>query len=327
MSKRASPTIIGGFIVGSIVLTIVGILIFGSNKFMSDEVSYVLNFEGSVKGLDIGSPVVFRGVKVGVVSNIKLVVSVEENDIRIPVTINIDPSTLTQDGSNSNNNVRRYINQMIKSGLKAELKMQSLITGKLIIELEFNPDEVPQKTIYAGDEIPTNQSMIKKLAKKIEELQLEEFPIEEVLHNGVRAIQAIEKILTSPSLMGSIEGLNGTLKVVQRLGENMEIRMGPFMNDMQKTMNVVQKLAGHLDNRMGPLADSLQETMETSRVFAKTAEGTLKVIENIASENSALRYQLLDGFEQLTAASRSVRVLTDYLHQHPESLFYGKGSR
>ena len=138
MSKRSSPTIIGGFIIGVAVLIIAGIFVFGTNKFRSNELNYILNFDGSVKGLDLGAPVVFRGVNVGVVSNIKLVVNSAGSNLKIPVTISVDPSRITDAESSINQDAKKYIFQMIKNGLKAELQLQSLITGKLLIELEFD---------------------------------------------------------------------------------------------------------------------------------------------------------------------------------------------
>ncbi len=302
MSKRASPAILGGFIVGAIVLIVAGILVFGSRKFTSEDLTYVLNFDGSVKGLDTGAPVMFRGVKVGVVSNIRLIVNSKGSDIKIPVTINLDPSTLTQMNGDIDSNAGQYVHQMIANGLTAELQMQSLITGKLLIELEFDNNRGSGKVDNNHGEIPTKQSIIKQLQKRMEALQLEEIPIEEILHQGIKAVQAVETILTSPELMGIIKGLNLTLIETQKLARNM-------------------------DKRLEVLGGSMQETMTSSRQFAGAAMETLQVIKNAASDNSALRYQLIDAFKELSSTARSVRVMTDYLHQHPESLFYGKGSK
>jgi paraquat-inducible protein B len=59
MSKKASPTLIGIFVVGAIALVIVGILIFGTGRFFSDRPKYVLYFDGRVKGLNVGAEVAF----------------------------------------------------------------------------------------------------------------------------------------------------------------------------------------------------------------------------------------------------------------------------
>jgi paraquat-inducible protein B len=88
MSKHANPTLIGIFVAGAIGLIVAGILIISGGKLLLiDKTNYVLYFQGSVKGLNIGSPVSFRGVNVGTVTNIQLVVDEEAVDVRIPVII------------------------------------------------------------------------------------------------------------------------------------------------------------------------------------------------------------------------------------------------
>ncbi len=320
MSKRSSPTIIGGFIVGVLVLIIAGIFVFGTNKFTSNELNYVLKFDGSVKGLDIGAPVVFRGVNVGVVSDINLVINTAGSNLVIPVNISINPSKITDAESDVNQDAGKYIHQMIKNGLKAQLQLQSLITGKLLIELEFDPENRPDHVNPDAFEIPTKQSIIKKLRKRIENLQLEEFPIEEVLHDGIRAIQAIEKILTSPDLMGTISGLNKTLSAVEGLVRNLDEKIDPITTTLQGTMARSESFVDTAETTL----KAFEKAMMSSQSFFTTAESSLKAFENIASDDSGLRYQLIDSFQQLSSAARSLRVMADYLHQHPESLFYGK---
>ena len=73
MSKKVSKTAIGAFVLGAIVLLVAGVLVLGAGKFFTKEHVYVTYFDGSVKGLNVGSPVMFRGVKVGEVKDITLI--------------------------------------------------------------------------------------------------------------------------------------------------------------------------------------------------------------------------------------------------------------
>ena len=91
MSKQANKTVIGGFVVGAVALAVVGIIIFGSGRFFSKIRRDVLYFEGSVKGLNIGAPVVFRGVKIGTVTDIRLIYNPKSVSVQIPVFIETDP--------------------------------------------------------------------------------------------------------------------------------------------------------------------------------------------------------------------------------------------
>jgi paraquat-inducible protein B len=72
MSKPANKTIIGIFVVGAIALAVVALVVLGSGKFFKKTFRAVCYFEGSVGGLNIGAPVIFRGVKIGSVANVIL---------------------------------------------------------------------------------------------------------------------------------------------------------------------------------------------------------------------------------------------------------------
>ena len=92
MSKHANPTLIGAFVVGAVILAVAAVLLLSSGDLFVQKPRFVLYFKGSVKGLNIGSPVTFRGVNIGTVTNIQLVMGVSESDIRIPVIIEINPA-------------------------------------------------------------------------------------------------------------------------------------------------------------------------------------------------------------------------------------------
>ncbi|HEX9024458.1 MAG TPA: MlaD family protein, partial [Geobacteraceae bacterium] len=73
MSKTASKTLIGAFVLGAVALAIVLLIILGSGRLFSRTFINVMYFRGSVKGLNVGAPVMFRGVKVGSVKKIELI--------------------------------------------------------------------------------------------------------------------------------------------------------------------------------------------------------------------------------------------------------------
>ena len=85
-----NQAVIGAFVVGAVVLAVVGVIVFGSGKMFQEVDKYVLYFEGSVKGLNVGAPVTFRGVKIGSVTGISLRANPENLEVRIPVVIEIE---------------------------------------------------------------------------------------------------------------------------------------------------------------------------------------------------------------------------------------------
>ena len=90
MSKRANKTVIGLFVVGALVLLIVSIVAFGSGDLFKKTNKFVLYFDGSVKGLSIGAPVMFRGVSIGTVKDISLIYDSKAGTIMLPVIVEIE---------------------------------------------------------------------------------------------------------------------------------------------------------------------------------------------------------------------------------------------
>ena len=139
MSKQANKTLIGAFVVGAVALAVIGVLVFSSGEFFTEKRTFVMYFEGSVKGLDEGAPVIFRGVRIGSVTNIILRADPNDLSITIPIFVEIEPERFEMGGSRKHS-PEETSRILIQRGLKAELEMQSLVTGKLIVALDFFPD-------------------------------------------------------------------------------------------------------------------------------------------------------------------------------------------
>jgi paraquat-inducible protein B len=116
MAKRSNPKLIGGFVIGAIALLIAGILAFGGGQYFSRKEKGVLFFEGSLAGLDVGSPVTFRGVPVGSVTGIVIEYDVTTQSLHIPVYIEVDPQKFEiVSGARSTKNIQ----ELVARGLRA----------------------------------------------------------------------------------------------------------------------------------------------------------------------------------------------------------------
>ncbi|MDD3345808.1 MAG: MlaD family protein [Candidatus Omnitrophica bacterium] len=137
--KKANKTLIGAFVVGAAALLVVAVTVFGSGALFSKSDKYILFFDGSVKGLSEGAPVIFRGVKIGNVNNIKLTYDKNEGNILISVVIDVELSRVS--GMPDQFGYPDY-EQMVKQGLRAKLEIQNFITGQLMIGFDFYPDRL-----------------------------------------------------------------------------------------------------------------------------------------------------------------------------------------
>lgn len=333
MSKRANTKLIGGFVVGAIVLTVAGILLFGSGKFFSHQRKFVLFFEDSVKGLNIGAPVDFKGVNVGTVKDIKIVLNKEDFSLLIPVFIEIDAHRISAGGTASE--IRRlvetrekktFLQLLIHRGLKAQLAMQSLVTGQLGIHLDFYPDK-PLRLVGAEPsytEIPTTESSLSALSKTLENI-----PLAEIADKVEKTLDGIEKLVNSPDLKETLVSVHQTVDEAHVFLRHLDSQVKPLATSTELTLSEAKKLfknaaqlASNLDSRIPPLIASLEDT---SNAAGGTMKGVNNAVERFAGANSPLRLELIKTLNEFSAAARSFRVLAEYLENHPEAFIKGKG--
>ncbi len=138
MAKQANRMMIGGFVVMAVLLLAASLVVFGSGKFFQKTNKYVLYFNESIKGLSVGAPVLFQGVQVGSVISITIQADLDKMQTQIPIIIEIEPDRFHVRAGMRN--YREVAAKLIEKGLRAELVMQSFITGQLMIGLDFNSD-------------------------------------------------------------------------------------------------------------------------------------------------------------------------------------------
>lgn len=333
MSKPANKTLIGAFVVGAVVLAVAAIVLFGSGKFFKKTEPWLTFFQGSVKGLNVGSPVVFRGVQIGQVTDIIVGFDAAQLDVLIPVFLEIDPEKFKDIGDRSQKSDPEMRSALIERGLRAQLQMQSLVTGQLLINIDFYPD-TPAKLIGMDRfkdkmkfedrwEIPSIPTPLQELEKALGELN-----IKEITEDIKKAMGGIAKLASSPELYEGIVVLKDTLMDVQKLARNLDSKVDPLSTSLDQTL--VEARAGIGDARKlineqaAPMLIQFKQAAESANTALDDADTTLKTIENLAEEGTQLRYEVSAALKEIAAASRSVRVLADFIEQHPDALIRGR---
>ncbi|MGB1270782.1 MAG: MlaD family protein, partial [Endozoicomonas sp.] len=171
MSKKAVAASVGLFVILVATMTIVLVLFISGNGFSSKEARrYVLLFDSSIKGLNIGAPVTLRGVKIGEVANIKTKLYANYRRVLNSVVVDIYPGTIVQQNESEETEL---MDELLQRGLAAKLGLQSVLTGLLYVEVDFfdSPPMVqPVKTQY--DQIPTVPNNLEEILKKLENIHL-----------------------------------------------------------------------------------------------------------------------------------------------------------
>ena len=347
MAKEANKTLIGAFVLGAVALVVATILTFGGGRFFEDKIEVVTYFDGTVKGLGIGSKVQMKGVTIGQVKDIRLMFNPNKMTFISRVLIETEPDTVSgfyeaeEQGAilDFDDDLEIFILSLVNLGLRAKLELDSLLTGKLLVSFDFFPETeakfrgVDQNLI----EIPTIQTDFEKIIKAIGEL-----PLEELVFQIKDSIDGINEFIRSPELKQAISALNQTLQNTENLTKDVKDQLGPILARLDRTLSDFGKLARNTDARIGPLADSITDTARDARKLVNTiddqvpgvvaslddalqqAKATLKRIEDMADDDSQLQYGLSEALLEVEQAARSIRRLADYLNNHPESLLRGR---
>ena len=263
MSQKPNKKAIGLFLlIGMITLVLIITQSILGKFWLDNKYITVMYFDESVKGLNIGSPVMFNGVEIGKVVKIKIISNPQDLSFQIPVYAKLHPFGKPQENSiwELFGKDKNTLDLLIQKGLRAQLQTQSFLTGQLMIELSMMPDN-PMKLVHDKKDLDNN----------------------------------IPEIPTVLSQTGALS----------RGIQNLPIK---------RTFDRLDKILTIAENNLPVLLPALTQTAQNlEKITDKTAPATGETIENF---NNTL-YNISD-------AMKSLRNLTDYLEQYPESLLKGK---
>jgi paraquat-inducible protein B len=258
--------------------------------------TYLLVFKESVRGLAVGAPVDLRGVTIGEVTKIDLDLDSSNSEISIPVEIQFYPErlraqyrTAAQQGKPLDS--RSLLNGLVAHGFRAEVKSGNLLTGQLFVSLDFFPKTPPAKIDWrtSPPRFPVVPGSMDQLQKKLMQIaqKIEKIPLEELAVDARKTLQTLDT----------------TLKSAEKLLNNVDGVVIPEA----RTVLVETRL-------------SLEDVRKTLAETRKTLSGANQVL----SGDAPLQIDLRETLREVARAAQSLRVLGDYLEQHPESLIRGK---
>jgi len=233
---------------------------------------YVMYFNGSVRGLTVGAPVQLRGIPIGKVTEINLELDKKTAEIHIPVTVELEPQRIKEINNDKNISDKDIMAQLINKGLRAQLQTGSLLTGQLLVDLDFHPKSKivlsDNKSVYP--EFPTTASSLDQFTHSANIImdKIAKLPLEDLTTEANKTLQSLQG--TSKAATGMLVTAKGTL-------------------------------------------DTADKTMASAHQVLSTLE-----------PGSTTHYELEQLLQELTQAASSVKQLTDYLEQNPNSLIRGK---
>lgn len=270
----------------------------------TDKIPYLVHFEGSVRGLNPGAPVEFRGITVGTVTSVQLEFDPATSRIRIPVTIEIEPQRIIPNLAAVGVERGKAMAELVANkGLRAQLQTGNLLTGELFVDLVLVPDAPKAELITTGPipEIPSVPATLDQLQASATAIlnKIAKLPLDELAASLTRTAEGLERIVTSPD--------------IQEAGKSI----GPAIAQLQQTI-------GRFDTATGPLLESVSGTAAAATATLRDAQAAVLSIQRTLGTGSPLASNAENMMQELTRAARSIRVLADYLERNPQALIRGK---
>jgi paraquat-inducible protein B len=262
------------------------------------KINFILFFDSSVRGLAVGAPVEFKGIKVGSVLDIRLEFKSEDTTFRIPVLIEIEPERIIARDDVEQDSPYYIIDSLVERGLRAQLRTGSLLTGQLYIQLDMHPDtpivlkevdsKVPELPTIAAANFDAITASVERFVAKLDELEIEEIGSE---------------------LLSTLRGANKVVNTPE---------IPEIVADLQASLQSFRSIMKKVDE------SNLKEAINAGHVALDKLEETLTLTNRVLKPNSPLQYNVIKLSAELEETARSIRALVETLERNPQSLIFGK---
>jgi paraquat-inducible protein B len=330
VKTKVSPTVVGFFVLGAMLLGVIALLSFGSFNFLTKPSRFMVYFDESVSGLDLGSSVKFRGVRVGRVSQVNLTYDASTNSSVVAVLCEFNRNILTNPAGDPIDLADRgELEEMIAAGLRAELGIAGLATGLLYVELDMkDPAEYP---VPARDIVPIEFAVIPAAPSAISEFQAS---ITQILANikdvdFARLTREMHGLLSDTRTQ--IQNLDtttistevtATARAYRKIAESPEIP--GILTNLDGALADLRTTLSTLDGSIAPAAEELTLTLQRLRQNLDSLEDATTNASRFISAQNGLGTEAADALRQLGDAARAVGRLADFLERNPNALLSGR---
>jgi paraquat-inducible protein B len=333
VKTKVSPAVVGFFVLGALVLGMIGLLSFGKLHLFSKPQRFVVYFDESIHGLDLGSPVKLRGVRVGRVVQINLRFREGADRGVVAVICELNRDVIRDDrGQEIDVTDRAQLEELIDRGLRAQLQVIGLATGLLYVELDFrDPKQYPEPQT---DFVELDYAVVPYVPSAIAEFQ-----------SSLTQILADVQRMDFAGLAKDLRGLIGDAR--QKLAAldtaalaaewtqaarsvNQLVASGQVERTFENLNAAIDELHGTLtkiDAAVGPASTELTGALQQARTTLATFNEAALTAQRFINAQSGLGADAATAMQQLSDAAQSVSRLVDYLERNPNALLTGRAPR
>jgi paraquat-inducible protein B len=335
MKTKISPAVVGAFVLGAFAIGIITLLAVGSLSLFSKPQRFMVYFDESISGLDQGSPVKLRGVRVGHVTDISIRYNQATGKSLAVVVCELSQGAIADEsGAVIDVSKNGALQSLVDRGLRAQLEIAGLATGLLYVELEFREHAKPPAATLADDRyvvVPPMPSEISELRASATTLMANATAVlakmEQVDYQGLSTeLKAL--IATSRTRLEGVD-LKGLAEQWRKTGESIDaLARSPeaarAIENLNKTLDALRVSVGRLDNQVDVNGKELRETLvqaktalESFSAAAQSARGFISAQQNLGSDADK-------ALERVADAAESIQRLADFLERNPSAVISGR---
>jgi paraquat-inducible protein B len=326
-SRRANPRLIGGFVVGGMALLVAAALVFGSFTFFETTRRFVIYLEGSVDGLTVGSPVLFRGVPLGQVAEVGIRYDPSNRSFEIPVIVKIRPDVI-QKYSPPATLDPAWLQRLIDQGLRARLESASLVTGAQVVQLNFYPGTPVRlvKTDLPYYQIPALPSPTQELMSSVDSAAKD---LPSLIKKAMATLDRVQQIV-SPENQNALSETLANAALLTKTLQTDATSLSPVIGHADGVLAGVGRLIGHLDEISEENRPDLKQSVRNFRQATVSLDKLLDQLNQVVAENRRPLHQFAAGslpdlaaliLDGRTAVNKATTVL-DSIERNPTRFLF-----
>lgn len=329
VKTKISPTVVGAFVIGAFALLVVALLTFGGINFFDRPQRFIVYFDESVHGLDLGSPVKLRGVRVGRVVALNIRYDEKTNHSVVAVVCELSRDVMTDSrGGVVDVTDRGALLNLVERGLRARLQFLGLATGLLYVELDLlDPKEFPVAAQPPDPRyvvVPAAPSAVSEILAGASEILANVRKID--FAGLVRTLNGLmtdaRKQLDGLDLKAVVEQWRKTGAQVETLAGNPELKQ--TLENLNGAVADLRQVMNRLDQQIEPTSKDLADTLAEARKTIQAFNGTAVAAQEFIAAQGGLGTELVATMQQLSEAADAVKRLADFLERNPNALITGR---
>lgn len=329
VKTKISPAVVGIFVLGAILLIIVALLSFGGVNFFYKPQRFLVYFNESIHGLDLGSAVKLRGVRVGRVADLSVQYDAATNKSVVAVVCEFNRNMITDNrGTPIDVSNRAQLQSMVDHGLRAQLGVVGLATGLLFVELDFyNPHDYPAAAPVPGAKllvVPAVRSAISEYQASLTEIlsDLKRVDFAGLSRNLNATLATANQKLQGLDTAQLSEHWIKTADAMQAMASDPEIKKAIL--NLNAAGNDLRGLIARLDTQVQPTSDKLAQTLDEARKALAAFDAAATSAQRFIAAQNGIGEETDRTMEQFREAAASIQRLADFLERHPNAIITGR---